>query len=42
MFKSDVFNAGLILLQMASLRNVGDFNQKTEQCDGEKLIFEGL
>ena len=42
MFKSDVFSAGLVLFQMAALKDVGGFNQKTEQCDGEKLIFENL
>ena len=42
MFKSDVFSAGLVIFQIASLRDVNGFNQKTEQCNGEKLIYEGL
>lgn len=27
---------------MAALRDVNGFNQKTENCNGERLIFEGL
>ena len=42
MFKSDVFSAGLVIFQIASFRDVNGFNQKTEQCNGEKLIYEGL
>ena len=42
MFKSDVFSAGLVIFQIASLRDVNGFNQKTDQCNGEKLIYEGL
>ena len=42
MYKSDVFSAGLVLFQMAALRDVNGFNQKTENCNGERLIFEGL
>ena len=42
MFKSDVFSAGLVLFQLAALKDVGGFNQKTAQCDGEVLIKEGL
>ena len=42
MFKSDVFSAGLVIFQIASLRDVNGFNQKTEQCNGERLIYEGL
>ena len=41
-FKSDVFSAGLVLFQMASLRDVTGFNQKTELYDGERLIRDGL
>ena len=42
MFKSDVFSAGLVIFQIASLRDVNGFNQKTDQCNGEQLIYEGL
>ena len=42
MFKSDVFSAGLVLYQIAALKDVNGFNQKTDQCNGEKLIYEGL
>ena len=42
MFKSDVFSAGLVLFQIAALRDVNGFNQNTEQCNGEKLIRDGL
>ena len=42
MYKSDVFSAGLVLFQMASLREVTGFNMKTEECNGERLIKEGL
>ena len=42
MFKSDVFSTGLVLYQLAAMRDVSGFNQKTEQCDGEKLIRDGL
>lgn len=41
-FKSDVFSAGLVLFQMASLKDVTGFNQKTELYDGERLIRDGL
>ena len=42
MLKSDVFSASLVIFQIASLRDVNGFNQKTHQCNGEKLIYEGL
>jgi len=42
MFKSDVFSAGLVLFQIAALRDVNGFNQKTDQCNGEILIRDGL
>ena len=42
MFKSDVFSAGLVLFQMAALRDVNGFNQNTEQCNGQRLIRDGL
>ena len=42
MFKSDVFSAGLVLFQIAALKDVNGFNQKTDQCNGERLIYEGL
>ena len=42
MFKSDVFSAGLVLFQLSAMKDVGGFNQKTEQNDGEELIKKGL
>ena len=42
MFKSDVFSAGLVLFQMTALKDVNGFNQKTDNCNGERLIYEGL
>ena len=42
MFKSDVFSAGLVLFKMTAMMDVNDFNQKTSNVDGEKLIREGL
>ena len=42
MFKSDVFSAGLVLYQLAAMKDVGGFNQKTPECDGEVLIRDGL
>ena len=42
MFKSDVFSAGLVLFQIAALKDVNGFNQKTDNCNGERLIYEGL
>ena len=42
MFKSDVFSAGLVLFQLAAMKDVGGFNQKTEHNDGEELIRKGL
>ena len=42
MFKSDVFSAGLVLYQLSAMKDVGGFNQKTQQCDGEVLIKDGL
>ncbi len=42
MFKSDVFSAGLVLFQMAAMRDVTGFNQKTNNTNGEKLIKDGL
>ena len=42
MFKSDVFSTGLVIYQLAAMRDVSGFNQKTSQCDGEELIREGL
>lgn len=41
-FKSDVFSAGLVLFQMAALRDVNGFNQMVEGCNGERLIRDGL
>ena len=42
MFKSDVFSTGLVIYQLAAMRDVSGFNQKTSQCDGEELIRDGL
>ena len=42
MFKSDVFSTGLVLYQLAAMRDVSGFNQKTDSCDGEKMIRDGL
>ena len=42
MFKSDVFSTGLVLYQLSAMRDVSGFNQKTQSCDGEKLIRDGL
>jgi serine/threonine protein kinase len=42
MFKSDVFSTGLVLFQLSAMKDVGGFNQKTEQNDGEELIRKGL
>ena len=42
MFKSDVFSAGLVIFQIAALKDVNGFNQKTDNCNGERLIYEGL
>ena len=42
MYKSDVFSAGLVLFQLAAMRDVSGFNQKTSKCDGEVLIKDGL
>ena len=42
MFKSDVFSAGLVLFQLAAMKDVGGFNQKTEHNNGEELIRKGL
>lgn len=41
-YKSDVFSTGLVLFQIASMKDVAGFNQKTNYTDGEKLIKEGL
>lgn len=41
-YKSDVFSAGLVLFQLATLKDVLGFNQKTTYTDGEKLIKDGL
>jgi serine/threonine protein kinase len=41
-YKSDVFSAGLVLYQLASMKDVTGFNQKTQHVDGERLIKDGL
>jgi hypothetical protein len=35
MFKSDVFSAGLIMMQFATMEDVTGFNQKNAANDGE-------
>ena len=37
-YKSDVFSAGLVIMQIALLKEVTGFNNKTESVDGEELI----
>ena len=32
----------MVLFQIAALKDVNGFNQKTDQCNGERLIYEGL
>ena len=39
-YKSDVFSAGLVLFQLASIKDVTGFNQKTNYCDGEKKYWQ--
>lgn len=41
-YKSDVFSSGLVLYQIAALKDVNGFNQKVTYTDGEKLIKDGL
>jgi len=41
-YKSDVFSSGLVLFQLAAMKDVTGFNQKTQYTDGEKLIKDGL
>ena len=41
-YKSDVFSMGLVLFQIAAIKDVTGFNQKTMHADGEKLIKDGL
>lgn len=41
-YKSDVFSAGLVLFQLAAMKDVTGFNQKTQNTDGERLIKENL
>jgi tRNA A-37 threonylcarbamoyl transferase component Bud32 len=41
-YKSDVFSTGLVLFQLAAMKDVTGFNQKTQYVDGEKLVKEGL
>jgi len=41
-FKSDVFSAGLIFFQLASMEDVTGFNQRNQVNEGEKLIDVGL
>jgi hypothetical protein len=41
-FKSDVFSAGLVFYQLASMEDVTGYNQKSTSHDGEKLVETGL
>eukprot|EP00826_Nyctotherus_ovalis_P046855 TRINITY_DN5331_c0_g1_i4.p1 TRINITY_DN5331_c0_g1~~TRINITY_DN5331_c0_g1_i4.p1 ORF type:complete len:571 (-),score=170.12 TRINITY_DN5331_c0_g1_i4:162-1874(-) len=41
-YKSDVFSAGLVLIQLASMDDVTGFNQKTHKVDGAKLIEKAI
>jgi len=41
-YKSDVFSTGLVIAQLALLREVTGFNNKTETVDGEELIKQCL
>lgn len=41
-YKSDVFSAGLVLFQLAGMKDVAGFNHKTNTIDGEKLIKENM
>jgi len=41
-YKSDVFSAGLVIMQIALLKEVTGFNNKTDSVDGEDLIKTGL
>jgi serine/threonine protein kinase len=41
-YKSDVFSVGLVIFQLAALKDVNGFNQKNQKYDGERLIIEGL
>ena len=41
-YKSDVFSAGLVLIQLALMNEVTGFNAKTLEVNGEKLIRENL
>jgi serine/threonine protein kinase len=42
LFKSDVYSAGLIFFQLASMEDVTGFNQKNGTNDGERLVETGL
>ena len=41
-YKSDVFSTGLLVYQMAGLREVTSFNNKTVNNDGEEIIKQSL
>jgi hypothetical protein len=41
-YKSDVFSAGLVLFQLASMGEVSGFNQRTEKINGADLVKSGL
>ena len=41
-YKSDVFSAGLVLIQFALMKEVTGFNSKTLEVNGEKLLKQHL
>lgn len=41
-YKSDVFSTGLVMYQLASLKEVTGFNNRTPENDGEELIKKAL
>ncbi len=41
-YKSDVFSAGLVVYQLASLKEVTGFNNRTPENDGEELMKRSL
>jgi len=41
-YKSDVFSAGLVVYQLASLKEVTGFNNRTPENDGEELVKRSL
>lgn len=41
-YKSDIFSTGLVLIQLALMSEVTNFNSKTSEVNGEKLIRDNL